>query len=592
MQPLQETQSGWLSSLVSRRFFAVAVLATCGMILAVNYADADLWGHVLYGQEIIRDGALPTTTTWSYTANGYRWINHENVAELVMAFAVNQFGPMGLIIGKYLFSWALIGMIYWRARVYGVSPIIAAFVCLFVALTIEFHWHFRPQIFGYVFFGIMCSLLFWCFHQSAEDEVPLTTQSYRLKHLFWLVPLSVLWTNTHGSFAAGIAIASAYLGLKFVEIFIHGIWKESVPEIEAKSAKRSLYILFFVVLAMLLCTLVNPYGTGLHLWLLGALGESRPEISDWKSPSLFIFSREVSGLWLILITTAIAMKTSPQKDWPRIIVFLLLTTQAVSHIRHLALLAIMWGSWFAVDINQCWQRFLTDLRSKATTAATDLAASETNSRPILVQATLCFWIVGAGVLSWAKMETLIVPRDRFPVDALKFMADHRLEGRTYVTFNWAQYAIGVFANEKLDSTVAFDGRFRTCYPQEVIDIYFDFMFGEDYTGPRHRSPKSGAVDGSRALSYKDPELFLINTKEKSSVKTMQDHQEEWALLYEDEFAQVWGKRNKYNSFKHVVSRPYGEKAFISERPKSPAAWPAFASGTKHAKADKGIALQN
>ncbi|MDB4744053.1 hypothetical protein OAF98_06155, partial [Planctomicrobium sp.] len=266
MQSLQETESGWLSSNVSRKLFALAVLTTCGMILAVNYADSDLWGHVLYGQEIIRDGALPTTTTWSYTANGYRWINHENVAELVMAFAVNQFGPMGLIVGKYLFSWALMGLIFWRAREYGVSPFIAAFVCLFVALTIEFHWHFRPQIFGYVFFGVMCSLLFWCFHRSTEDESPFTIQFHRLKYLFWLVPLSILWTNTHGSFAAGLAIACAYLGLKFVEIFLQGVWNQPVSEIETISAKRSLYMMCFIVLAMLLSTLVNPYGIELHQW--------------------------------------------------------------------------------------------------------------------------------------------------------------------------------------------------------------------------------------------------------------------------------------------------------------------------------------
>ncbi|MDB4744058.1 hypothetical protein OAF98_06180, partial [Planctomicrobium sp.] len=224
-------------------------------------------------------------------------------------------------------------------------------------------------------------------------------------------------------------------------------------------------------------------------------------------------------------------------------------------------------------------------------STSDLLTRRKNSRPILVQATLCLWILGAGVMSWAKMETLNVPRDRFPVDAIKFMADHRLEGRTYVTFNWAQYAIGVFANEKLDSTVAFDGRFRTCYPQEVIDIYFDFMFGEDYTGPRHRSPQSGAVDGSRALTYKEPELFLISQKEKSSVKTMQAHQDDWALLYEDNFAQVWGKRNKYEAMGMTIS-PLDSALQSKTENSEPAVWPAFATIDSDSKADTDLVLKN
>ena len=512
MQSVPEHKSDWLKSRLTRALFTLAVLTTYGLITAMDYADPDLWGHVLYGQEILRDGVLPETTTWSFTAEGYRWINHENVAELLMAFAVNQFGPLGLTVGKYLIGFMLIGLIWWRASANSVSPFVSAFICLTIAMSVQFHWHFRPQIFGYLFFGITCSLLFWCFQSAADDDHKYVSRGHRLKHLFWLAPLAILWTNTHGSFAAGVAIASAFLGLKFIEFSISAFAKPDLPDVEKANARWSLLALFVAVQLICLSTLANPYGIELHKWLLGALREARPEIGDWESPPLFSFSREVIGLWVMLITTTIAFATSARKDWPRLILFLLTAFQAVSHIRHLPLLAILWGSLFAVDIDRYWKKFRSELKTQASKINQNSESPRVKQtyRPIFLRLVLATWVICVSSLTWFKLSTLRVPRDLYPVDALKFMAEHELEGRTVVIFNWAQYAIGFFANEDLDSTVAFDGRFRTCYPQEVIDIYFDFIFGESYDGPRNRSARSAAIDGSLALTYKNPELFLIS----------------------------------------------------------------------------------
>ena len=49
------------------------------------------------------------------------------------------------------------------------------------------------------------------------------------------------------------------------------------------------------------------------------------------------------------------------------------------------------------------------------------------------------------------------------------MADQGLAGKLVVSGRWAQYALGVMGARKPGDSgveVAFDGRFRTCYPQE------------------------------------------------------------------------------------------------------------------------------
>ena len=79
------------------------------------------------------------------------------------------------------------------------------------------------------------------------------------------------------------------------------------------------------------------------------------------------------------------------------------------------------------------------------------------------------------VLQYPRQAKLYVDRGFYPVSAMQYMADHKLSGRVLVTFNWAQYALASFAHTDPESRIAIDGRFRTCYPQPGIDMYFDII---------------------------------------------------------------------------------------------------------------------
>src|SRR5258706_9382817 len=93
-------RSGDFAVWLDRGIF-LAVLLASGVALSLNVADPDLWGHVQYGRDALAHG-LSATTTYSYVANGYPWINHEIVAELAMATVANWFGGPGLLIVKCL----------------------------------------------------------------------------------------------------------------------------------------------------------------------------------------------------------------------------------------------------------------------------------------------------------------------------------------------------------------------------------------------------------------------------------------------------------------------------------------------------------
>jgi hypothetical protein len=185
------------------------------------------------------------------------------------------------------------------------------------------------------------------------------------------------------------------------------------------------------------------------------------------------------------------------------------------------------------------------------------------------------WAVFVGMHLGRHLSTVKVDRDKFPVDALAFMSEHGLEGRTIVTFNWAQYAIGLFADQHMKSTVNFDGRFNTCYPQTVIDEHFDFIFGKEYAGPRYRSPESPPVDPERILRDGDPELVVVSRLQRPSIRTMERNADDWALLYQDGLAQVWGRKKLFDDPASGRYVPAEQRRINEELPTGYVAFPAF-----------------
>src|SRR5687768_8764914 len=131
-----------------------AVMLASAVALSLNVADPDLWGHVQYGRDALRHG-LPATTTYSYVAEGYPWINHEILAEYVLAIVADWFGGSGLLIVKCLLGVAIIGTIYWRSHRFGSGLMASCSLALLIAITLGNHWVLRPQIGSYVSFALL-----------------------------------------------------------------------------------------------------------------------------------------------------------------------------------------------------------------------------------------------------------------------------------------------------------------------------------------------------------------------------------------------------------------------------------------------------
>ena len=567
--PAARPVTGWFE-----RGIFVATLMVCAIALAPNVADVDLWGHVQYGRDLLRDG-LPATTTYSFTAEGYRWINHENLSEILLAVGADSVGPIGLLIAKCLLGICVIALIMHHAAHHGVGLFASCIVSIMVAVNLTYHWGARPQLFSYVSFALLLALLEYCFHGWSgswrlqlpfgrqQDGVQLPEYSSRRMRYLWLAPpLFFLWTNAHGGFVAGLCIYLAYLAFRSLEAFsLYG--KAALPVISRW---------LMMMAAAILATLVNPYGPHLHLWLLESLTVPRPEIVEWHAPNLTesIFV----PFWLMLALAALAVGFSRKsRDMTHLFVWGVILWQSLQHQRHIAFLTIAFGFWMVVHVDGLLRR-LNLFQTGSESAAPRMSR--------LLRGALVSAFVGTFLLLscrlYSRLNDMPVKRAEYPVSAFEFMARHQLKGRLVVTYNWAQYALAAFGTEHPQSdgiTVAFDGRFRTCYPQELVDAHFDFIAGTGDDSLRYRSPTSPPFNDSAVLSHLDPNLVLINRFQPHSIEVMSRNQGEWTLLYQDALAQLWGRRSCYDDPTSANYLPPTARSITDTAQEGSITWPAF-----------------
>ena len=548
-----------------------AVLLVCGVCLSRNLADPDLWGHVQYGRDAWQTG-LAETTTYSYIAQDYPWINHEIVSELLLAGAADTVGPIGIMAIKTLLGIGVVALLAWWGLRRGVNVFAVTFTVLLVGMTLADHWSCRPQLFSYVSTTLMLALLSWCFEgwegpwrffawPLKKEETPRIEYSSERMRYLWLMPvLMVAWTNAHGGFLAGYCIFIAYLCLRSVEIFLERGWE----------CWGLLKRFAMMIVATGLATFINPYGPLFHLWLFDDLKVPRPEILEWRAPDftdpLTIPFMLLVGVWLLTL-----FFSRRERDFTHTVILGLLTWQSLEHGRHGAFLAIAFGFWAPPHVASFLQRYGIGKEEDSPIESQPARLRYAFGGGLtVVIALLGYYLVG-------RVTDLSVPRDQYPVSAFEYLKEQKFRGKLMCTFNWAQYALAAFAPTKHDPglLVHVDGRCRTSYSQEMLDAHFDFILGDVGPDIRYRDPKSGPYDPTRILRDGNPDLVLLCRQQANSPATMETQRDQWTLLYQDAMTQIWGRAAKYDDPTSSDFVPAARRRITEEKQTGSELWPAF-----------------
>ena len=73
-------------------------------LLSLTAADADLWGHITFGRDIVSTGQIIQADSYAFTSDR-PWVNHEWAAEISFAEVWRAAGAIGLTTLKLALAW-------------------------------------------------------------------------------------------------------------------------------------------------------------------------------------------------------------------------------------------------------------------------------------------------------------------------------------------------------------------------------------------------------------------------------------------------------------------------------------------------------
>jgi len=416
-------------------FARCMLFLTLAIGLARVGADADLWGHVRFGQDLLASHRLVIPDTHSFTSDK-PWINHEWLAEVAMASVYAALGPLGLNLLR-LVCLALVAALLWR-RLSAFNPparILDALIVISMLGVQSRAEQVRPQLFSLLLFSVLLTIL---------TDVDRTGDRRRL---LLIAPLMALWANVHGGWIVGLECLIAWAGCKV--LFERGTSRQRVTLIAA-------------VICAALATAVNPYGVHLWWFLMDTVRVSRPYIEEWQP--VYRLQGWAWLFWLLplslAVLAAIRARFRLAARYGLFVLFLAVTSLLVNRLDAFFTLAVAF--LMAEPLATNWQHRTSD-------------ASAHRRIPLLRPSLVVIFIA---VLPFVASRAARIQIGHPPMperEAAEFVQRAGLQGRVLVWFDWGEYVIWHFSPRL---RVSIDGRRETVYSDELIASHMAFYLGD------------------------------------------------------------------------------------------------------------------
>lgn len=304
---------GGLSFGELRATLLTIAVATAACLLP---AQSDTYWHLRAGAELFATGRVPLVETYSHTARGLPWPNHEWLWQAI-SYGLFHLGGMPLLtaFGAALATGAFALAFRLAGPRTGVAFVLAAVAAPLASLV----WALRPQVASLA----LLMLLLTCLAERRHRPIPL---------------LFVLWANVHGAVALGGVLMLAATALAWLH---------------DRVVFRRLAAL---TLVSGLLTAATPMGTGLWRFIGESMARSRQnQILEWM-PS-YPTGPATIAFWLaatILLTLAVlrwrrlgghgraADPSAPGADRLLVVAALVFIPLAARAVRNISPFLLLW----------------------------------------------------------------------------------------------------------------------------------------------------------------------------------------------------------------------------------------------------------
>lgn len=226
---------------------AIAGIAFVAALNLTPIHTSDFWIQLKVGDIIRQSGSIPRTILFAATeARDFPFMAHEWLPSLINSLLFDVVGYEGMIVFKCLLALAIFGLVVllsWRIHP---DLTMAVFIGSMVLLAINFRTHMRPEIYAFVCFLLMLVLL--DHFRRRETVAPL----------LGLLPVAVLWANSHGSVQLALLLPPLFLLGGIIDDLREGRLADAASR--ARRLRRSYLPLAGASGAVVLCCLANPRG--------------------------------------------------------------------------------------------------------------------------------------------------------------------------------------------------------------------------------------------------------------------------------------------------------------------------------------------
>lgn len=378
--------------------------------LQVMTADVDLWGHLQFGGDMIKNRAVLHTHPYAYTVPGdYPSVHHQWGSEIIFYGLYSQFGYAGLIALKVVVGLLTSLFAYLVLKTFTSDPLLTLLLFFLVLRVLSMFSMVRPHLFTWLFLSVM---VYWL----------CTGRKKYLPLLFFF------WTNLHGGFVLGIVYLFLFEAGRFIQ-----------------TRKMPLKHLLLPAGAAL-ATLLNPYG--IHLWVFLWKAATNPMtrrlMAEWRPVPIFNLSYLELKLYAVLFLLCLLF-SKKEKDPAQALIGVAGLCISFLSRRNIPFFVLTTLPFLIFHLREFFSRFL--LVQKLCTAS-----------------LFCSAFVLSFILLPDRIQLDPIP-EFLPVGAVQFMKEKHIKGNIFTSLNWGQYIIfHLYPGCK----VSIDSRYDTSYPRKII----------------------------------------------------------------------------------------------------------------------------